>query len=158
MQEKLENCFDPEKKKKKKTGCKTPCNVRAVEKLLLLSSQRRHRRRRRRRNAAAAAPRAAGEQGRFALYVAWLPIAHTWRRVDRAPCWTARPELYACSWHSWRSLKASSSISAASHLVALCFAAQAAALAVHAPPLCAHRYEKLKNVQNLSDDLYPFIR
>ena len=66
---------------------------------------------------------------------------------------------YACSWHSWRSLKASSSISAASHLVALCFAAQAAALAVHAP-LCAHRYEKLKYVQkmsNLSDDLYPFI-
>ena len=151
MQEKLENCFVPEKKKKK-TGCKTPCNVRAVEKLLLLSSQRRHRRR---RNAAAAAPRAAGEQGRFALYVAWLPIAHIWRRVDRAPCWTARPELYACSWHSWRSLKASSSISAASHLVALCFAAQAA-LAVHAP-LYAHRYEKLKNVQNLSDDLYPFI-
>ena len=48
---------------------------------------------------------------------------------------------YACSWHSWRSLKASSSISAASHLVALCFAAQAAALALHAP-LCAHGYEK----------------
>ena len=151
MQEKLENCFVPEKKKKKKTGCKTPCNVRAVEKLLLLSSQRRCR-----RNAAAAAPRAAEEQGRFALYVAWLPIAHIWRCVDRAPCWTARPELYACSWHSWRSLKASSSISAASHLVALCFAAQAAALAVHTP-LCAHRYEKLKNVQYLSDDLYPFI-
>ena len=65
---------------------------------------------------------------------------------------------YACSWHSWRSLKASSSISAASHLVALCFAAQAAALAVHAP-LCAHRYENLKYVQklsNLSDD-DPFI-
>ena len=66
---------------------------------------------------------------------------------------------YACSWHSWRSLKASSSISAASHLVALCFVAQAAALALHAP-LCAHGYEKLKYVQKLSKlskDLYPFI-
>ena len=66
---------------------------------------------------------------------------------------------YACSWHSWRSLKASSSIGAASHLVALCFAAQAAALAVHAP-LCALRYEKLKYIQKLSklsDDLRPIF-
>ena len=181
------------------------------------------------------APRAAAEQGRFALYVAWLPIAHIWRRVDRGACWTAHSGFkwlnpagkkftqstftsistnilsnlhnfrfrclsftfktcqivagasmihqfheflnlifggflqfgpavrqglsYACSWHSWRSLKASSSISAASHLVALCFAAQAAALALHAP-LCAHGYEKLKYVQKLSKlskDLYPFI-